>query len=321
MTQLLRALPRSVPIGIVAASNRPQYHEELARIATGRGVPLLIQPLPQSDEYADFVESARSLQPDLILCNSYSMILRADLLAIAVRGAVNVHGGKLPEFRGPNPIQWAIIEGERETAVTMHVMTPHLDAGDVIAERRVPIRLADTWRDVLNRLQAATDELLSAELPAVLSGTAKCSPQDNRVARHRPRRRAEDGRIDWTLSVARIYDLIRALGDGIPPAFYEEGGDIIRVERLSLGEVTMLVFDPGPGQRRLVRGDVRLLPTDGEFVDFRVLRGGAETAIVRIEPIDLEARVARVRVEPEDGDAEALAVEFARTELGFAVGG
>lgn len=321
VTQLLQALPPSGPVGIVGASNRSQYHDELAAIAADRGVPFLVQQLPQSDAYGEFVESTRALQPDLILCNSYSMILREDLLAIAPRGGVNVHGGKLPEFRGPNPVQWAIIEGARETAATMHVMTPELDAGGVIAERRVPIRFADTWRDVLGRLRAATEELLGSELPSVLAGTAVSRPQDESVARHRPRRRAEDGRIDWSWTVARIYDLVRALGDGIPPAFYEERGNVVAVEGLSLGDVTALAFEPHLGARRLVRGDVRLVPAGGELVDFRVLRQGVETAVVRLAAIDLDARVVRLRVEPDDEDAAALAAEFARTELGFTVGG
>ena len=319
VTQLLQALPPSVPIAMVAASNRPQYHDELSGIAAEQGIPLLVQPLPNSSVYPDFVEAVRSVQPDVILCNSYSMILRPDVLAIAPSGGVNVHGGKLPEFRGPNPVQWAIIEGERETAVTMHVMTPELDAGAVIAERRIPIRFTDTWRDVQARQRSATEELLSAELPAVLGGTAPGTPQDEAVARHRPRRTAEDGRIDWTWPVFRIYDLVRALGDGIPPAFYEEDGESVAVEGLSLGEVARLAFDPGPGGRRLGRDDVRLEPIGGELVDFRVVRRDLESSLARLEPIDLEARVARVRVDPEDDVAEALAVEFAEVELGFAI--
>ena len=109
VAQVLRVLPPVTPVGIVAASNRPQYHEELSRAAAERKIPVLVQPRPHEDGYEAFVEAARALHPELILCNSYSMILRDDVLAIAPRGGVNIHGGKLPEFRGPNPIQWAII--------------------------------------------------------------------------------------------------------------------------------------------------------------------------------------------------------------------
>ena len=321
VAQTLRIIPPSTPVGIVAASNRPQYHDELRRIAAERGLPLFVQPRPEADTYAAFVAEAVAVRPDLILCNSYSMILRADLLAVASRGGVNVHGGKLPQFRGPNPIQWAIIEGERETAATMHELTPELDAGPVIAERRVPIRFTDTWRDVLQRLQVATDELLAAELPAVLAGTASSRPQAESAATHWPRRKPEDGRIDWSWTVARIHDFVRALGDGIPPAFYERDGACVEVERLSVAQAAALAFDPGPGGRRFVQGDLWLEPADGELLDFRVFRGTRHTGSARIEAVDLEARLARVLVEPEDADAAALTAKFARAELGFSVVG
>lgn len=317
VAQVLQATPPSIWVGVVGASNRPQYHDELQRIATELGLPLLIQPPHRSEEYPSFVGAVRALRPELILCNSYSMILREDLLAVAPRGGVNIHGGKLPQFRGANPIQWAIIEGERETAVTMHEMTSELDAGAVIAERRVPIRFADTWRDVLQRIQAATEDMLVSELPAVLAGTASSSPQDESVARRSPRRTPEDSRIDWCRSVAQVYDFVRALGDGIPPAFYEQDGERVEVELLSLAEAAALVLEPGPGGRQFSQGGLRLVPTGGELVDLRVIRDGSDAGLARIEAVDLEARQARVLVEPESADVAMLAAEFARRELGF----
>jgi methionyl-tRNA formyltransferase len=321
VAQTLRVMPPSISVGIVAASNRPQYHDELERIAAELGLPLFVQPSPKSEAYRDFVDAVRAQRPDLIFCNSYSMVLQEDLLTVAPRGGVNVHGGRLPQFRGANPIQWAIIEGERETAVTMHEMTPELDAGAVIAERPVPIRFADSWRDVLQRIQLAAEELLATELPAVLAGTAPSRSQDERAARRRRRRTPEDSRIDWSGSVAQVYDFVRALGDGIPPAFYEHNGERVEVERLSLAEAAALVLDPGAGGRQFVRGNLQLVPAGGELVDLHALRDGRRTGLVRIEAVDLDARLARIWVDPPHADVAALAAEFARSELAFTVVG
>lgn len=318
VTQLLRAVAPNLVVGVVGASNRPQYHQALAGIAESCRAPLLIQPAWRSERYAAFVADAGRLRPDLILCNSYSMLLRDDVLALAPYGAVNLHGGKLPEFRGPNPIQWAISEDERHTAATLHHMTPELDAGDVISERRVPIGFADTWRDVWARLAAASEELLAEELPAVLAGTARRHPQDTTAARRRPRRTPEDGRIDWSWSVLRIYNLARALGDGIPPAFYESDGDRVELdERPSLARVVELAYAPGPGGRRLTRGGLELIPDGGDLIRFHALRDGNAAGAGGVEAVDLDRRRVQVWADPPDAELLDLLGAFARSELGF----
>lgn len=322
VAQALRALPDGALAGIVTASNRPQYHEELGRIASERNVPLLVQPPWGSAEYPSFVRAAATVQPRLILCNSYSMILRDDLLALAPGGAVNVHGGKVPKYRGPNPIQWAIIEDEREAGATMHHMTASVDAGDVIAERSVPICFDDTWRTVAARVAEATESLLAEELPAVLAGTAPRRPQNDAVARTWPRRTPEDGRIDWNASVLRIYNLVRALGDGIPAAFYEHGGERVALDRfLAPAEVTELAYAPGPGGRRLAHRDVVLVPDVNELVRFRVLRRGRAAGECGIADFDPDRRMGRVWAQPADADALELVSTFAREQLALTLEG
>ena len=170
--QMIRHLPPGALVGIVAAAIRPQQHAELARLAAAQGVPFLIQPRPTSLAYASFEEQVRDLAPELILVYSYSMLLHAEVLCIPRRGAINIHGALLPEYRGPNPMQWALLNGETETGVTLHYMTTECDAGDIIAQRRVPILFTDTWRDVLARVTEATNTLLSEELSQLLSGVS-----------------------------------------------------------------------------------------------------------------------------------------------------
>jgi len=255
---LLRALPRACACGLVGAGIRPRQHAVLRQLADEHKLPLLIQPKASSPEYNDFSERVRSLVPDLILTHSYSMRLAPDILAIPKYGAVNVHGGLLPQYRGCNPIQWALLNRELETGVTMHHMTSEVDAGDIIAQRRVPILFTDTWRDVLARVTEATDTLLSEELGQLLSGVSARQPQDETRARRYPRRDPEDGRIDWRWSVLHIYNLIRALVRPHPGAFSGDGPDrIVLDEYLTIPQVAAMKYGPAGGQR-LAAGSVRL---------------------------------------------------------------
>src|SRR6476659_2390626 len=108
--------------GIVAAEIRPQYHDELSRLAGAHQIPFLVQPRKQSASYDQFVRDVRALAPDLIVVNSYSMLLHPEILEIPRLGCVNLHPALLPKYRGSNPLQWVIINDESETGVTMHYM-------------------------------------------------------------------------------------------------------------------------------------------------------------------------------------------------------
>lgn len=111
--QLLRHISPQYVVGIVCAEIRPQYHAALSEVAQSHQLPLLIQPKVNSPDYAAFKESVNQLAPDLILVNSYSMIVREEILAIPRLGGINIHGALLPQYRGCNPIQWSILNGNR----------------------------------------------------------------------------------------------------------------------------------------------------------------------------------------------------------------
>lgn len=117
---LLRHLPKETISGIVAAAIRPQYFEELKPLAHQMRVPFLVQPKWQSEFYEDFKQQVVDLRVDLIWVNSYSMIIRDDVLALTRLGGLNIHSALLPRNRGCNPIQWAILNGDHETGVTLH---------------------------------------------------------------------------------------------------------------------------------------------------------------------------------------------------------
>jgi methionyl-tRNA formyltransferase len=264
MRQLLEHFPAGVVRGLVVPAVRPEEHAAVQRLAEERRLPLAVQVSPASPGYADFISRVMSWSPQMLVVNSYSMLIRADVLDRLPFGGINIHGGLLPRQRGCHPVQWAIIGGEAETGATMHFMTTEFDTGDIIAQRRVPILFEDTWVDVQERIWAAAGDILAEQVPRLLSGRATGTAQDESRARYLRKRYPEDGAIDWDRPVLDIYNLVRALVRPLPGAFYFRGYDKVLLDRyLPLSAVAALKY--GEGGYRLVADRVSLtLPRAGD---------------------------------------------------------
>lgn len=260
--QLLRKVPCESVAGMIAASIRPQYIDELKLIADTKKIPLLVQPKWKSDDYENYRQQIIILKPDLILVNSYSMIIRDDILSESRLGGLNIHAALLPRNRGCNPTQWAMIHHEYETGVTLHEVDSGLDTGPIIDQRKVPIFFEDTWLDVRDRLEQATDALLTDNLLAILSQNWSAKSQVHRLATVGRRRTPEDGRFTWSEPVVEIHNKIRALVPPLPPAHYYSHDD----ERVEVNEyrtpwqITLDKYSPDLGGGVMQSESVRLRP-------------------------------------------------------------
>ncbi|MCE5280383.1 MAG: methionyl-tRNA formyltransferase [Planctomycetaceae bacterium] len=208
-------------------------------------IPVLAHPSPQGRR--EFEAAVGDLSASLGLVVSYNRILWPDLLGLFPRGVVNLHGSRLPQYRGANVLQWAIINGETQTAMTMHYVDQGVDTGAIIAQRDVPIAHADTALAVREKLMSAAAALLEEYLPRLVCGRLSAHAQDEALARVWPRRRPQDGRIDWSWSDRKIHDLIRALVRPWPGAFYRDrAGQDVTIDRyMSLGEIAALRREVG----------------------------------------------------------------------------
>lgn len=251
--QLLNHLDRKIVVGMVVASVRPHQHAGLSALASSLSIPLLIQPKYADQGYHSFLDSVRNLRPDLFFVNSYSMLLPESLLSIAPFGGINIHCALLPEYRGANPTQWALINGETKTGVSIHKMTPKLDDGDILDRVEEPIHLNDTWKTINSRLYSIVDQIVIRQLPRIIDGDLTGVPQNKSVAKQYPRRRPEDGKIDWEMPIISIYNLVRALVAPHPGAFYKshDGKDIYLKQYLSLQEVVSLKYNSQAGGKIL----------------------------------------------------------------------
>jgi methionyl-tRNA formyltransferase len=199
-------------------------------------------------------ELAERLAPDLILSVFYRDLLSARVLAAARLAALNLHPSLLPAYRGRAPINWVLVNGEMETGITLHHMVAKADAGDVVAQRAVPIAPRDTALSLYLKVEQAGIELLAEALPRVAAGRAPRIPQDLSRSTYFGRRRPEDGRIDWSWPAARIDRLVRAVAPPWPGAFAEiEGRRVL----IAAGEPAEPLAADAAGTADIVPGTVR----------------------------------------------------------------
>ena len=163
----------------------------------------------------------RALAPDLIFSFYYRSLIPNEILALARRGAFNMHGSLLPKYRGRAPVNWAVLNGERETGATLHYMVERADAGDIVDQERVEIGPEDTAFQVMAKVTEAACLVLERRLDELKQGRAPRIPQDHRKATKFGRRRPEDGRIDWSRRPHEIVNLVRAVTRPFPGAFTE----------------------------------------------------------------------------------------------------
>ena len=186
---------------------------------------------PADPNTPDVLARVRALAPDFLFSFYYRSMLSPALLGEARMGALNMHGSLLPRYRGRAPVNWAVLSGERETGATLHYMAEKPDAGDIVAQMRVPILPDDTAREVFDKVTVAAEIALDGALPALIKGTAPRQPQDLASGSYFGGRRPEDGVVDWKQDAASIHNLVRAVAPPYPGARTLLSGTPARVLR------------------------------------------------------------------------------------------
>ncbi|MFA5593725.1 MAG: methionyl-tRNA formyltransferase [Trueperaceae bacterium] len=175
----------------------------------------------------------RELDVDVAVTAAYGRILPASLLQVPRHGFLNVHASLLPKYRGAAPVQWALIEGEAETGVTIMQTDVGLDTGPVRLQRRLPIEPADDAGSLLEKLSALGAETLLEALSLLGEGTLPLAPQDDAAATLAPPLKAEDGWIRWHEPAQRVVDRHRGVA-AWPGSSFEFQGQRVKVEALML---------------------------------------------------------------------------------------
>lgn len=196
----------------------PSVHE----LALSKGLRVM---MPESPRDPVLVEAIRQIQPEALFSFYYRKILGIDILGCATQGAFNLHGSLLPKYRGRCPVNWALINGEKETGVTLHKMIAKADAGDIVAQKRVPIEEKDTAYTLFGKIADAGADVMRDFYPRLLSGHIGSVAQDHAQATVFGGRRPQDGVFGWDRDARSIYNLVRAVTHPYPGAFVLVGGE------------------------------------------------------------------------------------------------
>jgi methionyl-tRNA formyltransferase len=191
-----------------------------AQAAREKNIPIFT---PASVNTPEWIDRIAALKPDLILSVYYRNMISTQVLALAPLGAFNMHGSLLPRFRGRAPINWAVLHGEERIGMTLHRMVKKADAGNIVDQEGVAIGPRDTAEQAFRKVLPCARAVLSRQIDALLAGTAPETPQDESQATYFGGRTPGDGRIHWSDTTARIFNLIRAVTEPYPGAFSDVG--------------------------------------------------------------------------------------------------
>lgn len=208
--------------------NETIWFESVAELCAEYGIKRVA---PENPNSAEFVAELRSYAPEFIYSFYYRNMLCEEILHIPTRGAYNLHGSLLPKYRGRVPVNWAVLHGETETGASLHEMTVKPDAGAIVGQISVPILPDDTAFEVFGKLTVASEQVLAAALPGILSGKPSKIHNDLSKGSYFGGRKPEDGRIDWNQPAQMVYNLHRAVAPPYPGAFFDHIGKRFIIEK------------------------------------------------------------------------------------------
>lgn len=174
------------------------------------------------------VEELKSLNADIMVTCAYGQILSQEILDMCKYGVINIHASLLPKYRGAAPIQWAIINGEEKTGVTVMQTSIGVDEGDILAVKETEIKKQETAGELFERLSKIGAELIVETLDKIENGTAVYKKQNHALATKVGMLKKQDGLIDFTKTATEIVNLVRGLNPW-PIAFTNLDGKMLKI--------------------------------------------------------------------------------------------
>jgi UDP-4-amino-4-deoxy-L-arabinose formyltransferase / UDP-glucuronic acid dehydrogenase (UDP-4-keto-hexauronic acid decarboxylating) len=248
-------------------THRDDPHEEIwwrscAELAAGHGIP--IHYVDGADaELAAIVGEAK---PAVIYSFYYRYLIPESVLAMARLGAFNMHGSLLPAYRGRAPVNWMLVNGEREAGVTLHQMVARADAGDIVGQRMVAIDDSDNALTLYRKLVPLGVELVDEMHPRIVAGNPPRRKMDISKGSYFGRRKPGDGRIDWRWPSRRIFNLVRAVTHPYPGAFCFAGGQKLLVWDARIGAEAGRRGAPGEIVSEAADGALEIAAGEGSVI-------------------------------------------------------
>ncbi len=188
----------------------------VAELAASKNIPVFAL---DDINHPLWVQRVAELKPDILFSFFYRDLVKPAILDIPPAGCLNLHASLLPRYRGRCPINWVLVNGEKETGVTLHYMTPRPDDGDIVCQQTIPITDDDTAKSLHDKACLVSAAMLDEILPRIADGSAQRTPQDPGKATYFSGRRPENGEIDWSKPARDVRNLVRAVTRPYPGAF------------------------------------------------------------------------------------------------------
>jgi len=193
---------------------------------------------------AQFLKNLKSFQADLFVVVSYGNILKKEILDMPSKFCINLHGSFLPKYRGAAPVNWAIINGDSSSGVTIIKMNEKMDEGDIILKKEVQIFSYDTAESLFKRLAHEGSAALLQAMDKIERGIAQFEKQDDSKATYAPKLKKEDGLIDWNKDAVEVESHIRGVQPW-PGAYTYFNSKVIKVCKVSIYTTAQPDFKPG----------------------------------------------------------------------------
>lgn len=222
-------------VAVVTAPDKPAgrgmkaTESAVKKYALSRGLPVL---QPEKLKSPEFLDALRALQAEIQVVVAFRM-LPEQVWNMPPMGSINIHGSLLPQYRGAAPINWAIINGEKETGVTSFQLQHEIDTGGMLLQEKISIGENDNAGEVHDRMKAVGAQLLVKTLKGIFEGHLQPIPQPALPAdqlRHAPKIHTDTCRIDFTRNAADVHNLIRGLSP-YPGAFTRLGDKVLKIFR------------------------------------------------------------------------------------------
>lgn len=235
-------------VAVVTAPDKPGGRQGLLesavkKFAVAHGLRVL---QPEKLKNPDFLETLRSLRADLQVVVAFRMLPEA-VWNMPPLGTLNLHASLLPKYRGAAPINWAVINGERETGLTTFRLRHEIDTGDILEQLRMPIGPDDTAGELHDRMMSAGADLVLRTVRALENGTAAPMPQPDGEATHAPKIFTETCRIRFDRPAAEVHNFVRGLSPH-PGAWTELDGKTFKILRTELPSPSTLTAAPQPNE-------------------------------------------------------------------------
>ena len=251
-------------LAVVTQPDRPVGRKRILtpspvkEVALKHGIEVL---QPQKLSGSEEMQRVISLAPDLIVTAAFGQFLPTKLIAAAKVGAVNVHGSLLPKYRGGAPVQYAIMNGDQETGVTIIYMVKKMDAGDMLAQAKLPIGPHDDTGSIFAKMSILGRDTLLATLPKLVAGELVAQKQDESQVVFSPTIKPEEEKLSLTLNAKQIDWKVRALRPA-PGAYFEN----FNGKRTKLWDVTPLAETtslPAGAVVAVTKHELKLAAADG----------------------------------------------------------